>query len=333
MTPKPISDTDFAAMMESLALPPSLLESGVALAVSGGGDSMALSFLLETWCRVHGIPLTGLTVDHGLRPEAAREAEFVHQNFEKRGLTHCILKWEGIKPKSSLQEEARAARYHLMQNYCATHGIVALFTAHHGEDQIETVIFRLCKGSGLDGLVGMRPVQELGGGVNIIRPLLSVTHQDLIATCEENESSWIEDPSNQNDHYARVRMRAILGTLSEEGLTPARMAHVSRKLERAAKTLNQLTDDYYKNIVEGDKMSGLNVSRMALLALPDEIGLRLLTRMIGEVSTKKDYPARSEDIERLYARLKNNQNFKGATLGGCLFKLKKDILMVEKEER
>jgi len=328
VAPNPLSDSNFAGMMQSLGIDAS---DKLAVAVSGGGDSMALTALLQPWCTSRNCVLTALTVDHGLRCESQDEANFVHNLIQGNGITHCILKWEGDKPTARIQEEARAARYTLMGDYCAENNISYLLTAHHGDDQIETVLFRLCKGSGLDGLVGMRPVQNFTQTVTLLRPLLSVSHEDLIATCKQRGWPWVEDPSNINDHYARVRLRGILDVIKGEGLSPARMMMVSKKLQRAVKTFEQLTDNYYKTMVVTNE-NGISINHRQLCEMPDEIGLRLLTRIITEISAKENYPARGEDIERLWSRITTDTDFKGATLGLCKFKVAKGMLLVKPEK-
>ncbi|PZP55351.1 MAG: tRNA lysidine(34) synthetase TilS, partial [Micavibrio aeruginosavorus] len=158
-------------------------EKKLALALSGGGDSMALAYLLSGFCRKNKIELHLLTVDHGLREESAKEAKTIGKWVKIwPDVIHKILKWKGDKPKTRIQEEARKARYELLSSYCTKHKIKYLFLAHHGDDQIETFLFRLAKGSGLDGLSVMPPMQDMKD-IILVRPLLNATHEDMIEFC------------------------------------------------------------------------------------------------------------------------------------------------------
>src|SRR5205823_2951019 len=145
----------------------------LAVAVSGGPDSMALLLLADRWARQRGGEAWGLTVDHGLRPESAGEARIVAGWLAARGMAHEILVWSGDKPATGIQEAAREARYALLAGWCRAHGILHLLTAHHREDQAETYLIRRRAGSGVDGLAAMSAVRELPG-CRIVRPLLSV---------------------------------------------------------------------------------------------------------------------------------------------------------------
>src|SRR5688500_149409 len=169
----------------------------IAVAVSGGGDSMALVLLLEDWTRERGGRLLALTVDHGLRPESAEEARRVHDILQSRGIEHRVLTWEGEKPQSHIQERAREARYALLCAECVREKIPFLAAAHNAEDQIETFWMRLAHGSGLDGLAGMAARREMRG-MDLLRPLLGFSREELRRYCAQAGIEWIEDPSNQN---------------------------------------------------------------------------------------------------------------------------------------
>ena len=302
----------------------------IAVAVSGGGDSLALAVLLSDWCGVRDIGIHAITVDHGLRPEAAAEARYVAKILKPLGIKHRTLLWEGDKPKTRIQEAARDARYRLMAEYCRSKKIAYLFVAHHGNDQIETILFRMAKGTGLDGLAGMRPVQEMDNGLVLVRPLLPVSHDELLDTLRARKIDWIEDPSNENEKYARVRIRNIIDVLAKEGLTPERMAALSSRLSSSIEMIDYFIDKEYKNIILYKDSKRIEVNYNDFLGLPDEAKTRILKQVIADLHPSKKYPARLEDIDRLVARLgeRSGENFKGATLGGCIFKKKKDVLIV-----
>lgn len=208
----------------------------VAVAVSGGGDSMALSLLMADWTRARSGRALALVVDHGLREESAEEAAQVQSRLENAGLAAEVLAWTGPKPEANRQAEARKARYELMAAHCAERGILHLALAHHREDQAETLLLRLGRGSGLDGLAAMPPVRELPQ-VRLLRPLLQVPRECLRASLRERGIAWIEDPSNQDTQYSRVRLRNLAPDLAAEGMTPERLTKTAGHLGRARAVL------------------------------------------------------------------------------------------------
>ncbi|MGB0935221.1 MAG: tRNA lysidine(34) synthetase TilS, partial [Alphaproteobacteria bacterium] len=216
---------------------PASIEStkAIAVAVSGGADSIALLHKLKDQ---HNGSLTALTVDHGLRPESRQEAETVAGWMTQLGIPHHILTWTDEKPKSGIQEQAREARYTLMTDWCKAHDIDILALAHHADDQAETFIHRLCRGSGLDGLAAMAPSSYIKG-IKIIRPLLSTPKEELISCLRQKGVSWIEDPSNQKEDYTRVRIRKILRELKPEGLTTDRILKLTERLRSNRDVMDQ----------------------------------------------------------------------------------------------
>ena len=331
VTGKSVSKKDFAGYMRGLALELRPSEP-LAVAVSGGGDSMALAFLLSEWAGEHGHPLTSLIVDHGLRPEAADEARFVASTLKPLGFSHKTLVWEGIKPKTRLQESARAARYALMAEYCSRQKIRHLFVAHHANDQAETILFRLAKGSGFDGLAGMQPTSHYEDGQLLIcRPLLSVSHADLLATCRNHKMEWIEDPSNKNERYARVRLRNILDVIEGEGLSPARLSAISARIRRLVSAIDQLSENEYKNILIESNTKRIVISFSGLAHLADEVQIRILRKILNELAASSSQKVRLEEIERLQARIVSKTGFRAATLGGLIFRKTKEGLVVSKE--
>ncbi|MDP6689745.1 MAG: tRNA lysidine(34) synthetase TilS [Alphaproteobacteria bacterium] len=202
-----ISDNTFAALMRPLG--PYEAAPCLAVAVSGGADSMALALLAQSWTRRRGGEAAALTVDHGLRPEAAAEARQVHAWLSDRGMLHHTLRWRGPKPLGGIQAAARQARYEALGQWCRRHDVLHLLTAHHGGDQAETLLLRLWQGSGIEGLAGIPRIRALEG-VRLVRPLLQQQHADLAATLTVRDQAWLEDPSNRDEKFARVRARRHL---------------------------------------------------------------------------------------------------------------------------
>ena len=324
---KTLTQTEFALRLLAFPVPDS--ETDIAVAVSGGGDSMALAWLLSRWAKKNGKTLHALTVDHGLRPEAAAEAKQVGGWMEALGIIHKTLRWKGAKPVSRIQEAARDARYKLMAGYCREHGIRSLFLAHHANDQAETILFRLAKGSGLDGLTGIAATQEYSPDLTLCRPLLEVTHQQLLKTCRAAKIDWVEDKSNVSDRYARVRLRQSMSVLEGEGLSLKRILSLGKRLDRARKALDQVTDSAWESSALNSNSKQIVFNYKSLLGYPEEVVLRCIMRAIQTFRVGRAYPPSLENLETLVSALVSSRGqFKAATLGGCLIRLQKKAGLV-----
>lgn len=291
----------------------------LAVAVSGGPDSMALLWLLSRAAADGNFNLFAYTVDHGLRPESAAEAQAV-QDWVKNWprVSHKILRWEGGKPEARLLEEARAARYALIAAAMADEGLTHLAVAHHRDDQAETVLMRLAKGSGLDGLAGMGAAQAMGD-IILLRPLLDVSKEELIVTCDANNIPYVNDPTNENEDYLRPRLRAARDVLEQEGLSAKRLALTARRLARAREALEILAQDLYRRAIREKRDDGFIFDLQTLCAAPEELVLRVMLRAMEELRPGESYGPRMERAEILMERILQDEGFKGATLGGCIF--------------
>ena len=287
----------------------------VALAVSGGPDSMALLRLVADWARNNpkAPALTALTVDHGLRAESAAEAAQVAAWCDRIGIRHHILTWDGEKPTSRIQERARDARYNLMTAWCQANDASALVLAHQAEDQAETLLMRLARASGVDGLGGMaeRAVRD---GIVLLRPLLGVPRGRLMATLQAFGQDHLDDPSNHDTRYERVRLRAAAPVLADLGLEPAALGETARKLARAAAALDHAAEVAVTACTRVDNGGYAWIDRDRLKEQPDEIRLRVLARVLHTVGGggRLDDPA----LERLVEALVS-ERFAGRTLGRC----------------
>ncbi len=326
-TEQPLPPEDFAAALAAL-------DAGtaqkIAIAVSGGGDSMALALLLRDWANPRGVELHAFTVDHRLRPEAAAEARHVHDVLSARGIAHEILAWDGEKPATHIQERARAARYALLCQACRRHGIATLAVAQNLEDQIETFWMRLAHGSGLDGLSGIEDARD-ADGIKIIRPLLGFSRASLRATCAKYGVKWIEDPSNKCDKYLRVKLRAFEELLAAEGLTPERLARTLGKLGDAKDALQYYAAQAYETCVTADEDgAALDVEKWK--RYPRDIQRRVLGLALGAVAPQP-YPAGFDKTERARLNLLED-GFKGQTLAGCrIGRNKNGIVGISPENR
>ena len=278
---------------------------------------MALLHLMAEW-RADGEAkpdLTVLTVDHGLRAESRDEAAMVTRVATRLGLPHAILTWrQGAKQSGGLQERAREARYDLMAAYCHAHDIPALVTAHHLDDQAETFLMRLKRGSGLDGLAAI-PEESVWSGIAVLRPLLEMPKARLAATLAAAGLGWAEDPSNSDERFERARMRASHEALAKLGLTPEALARSARRLRRARAALDDAAREFLSTHGAMSEAGYCVIERTQLIAAPEEIALRVLARAVNAVSGR-EAPLQLAKLESLLEGL--SENSKSAhTLGGC----------------
>jgi len=189
-----------------------------AVAVSGGPDSLCLSYLSKKYGDEFGNKIKYLIVDHKLRAESSREALFVKKLLKQNKIQANILTYKGKKPLSNVQSQAREIRYNLISNECVKNKLKYLLTAHHEDDQVENFFIRLSRGSGLLGLSSMNESSKFLKNVVILRPLLSFKKKDLEKITKEKFTSFVRDPSNQNEKYLRIRIRKIRKLLFQQGL-------------------------------------------------------------------------------------------------------------------
>jgi tRNA(Ile)-lysidine synthase len=328
-----------------------LQKTKIALAVSGGGDSMALALAVLHQLHYHpDLKVYCLTVDHGLRPQSKSEAKYVSQsildrvkklNLEGRAFHH-ILRWQGVKPKTGLQEKARQKRYELLYDFCSKKKIEDLALAHHQEDQFETFLFRLSKASGLDGLGAMKPQQSYNDKMTLHRPFLNLSHQDLIAYCQRHSQQWVEDPSNQSDRFARIRLRQAAQILKTEGLTAERISVVAERMQRASVALQFYLNQEFQNYLMDQSSDQISFSADAIQNLPEEILLRLVQKAMGELAKAEGqklkpvpFSIRLEALEKIVFRLKKDSAFRSATLGGFIIKYSRTQkkIIIQRETR
>jgi tRNA(Ile)-lysidine synthase len=325
-TAEPVGSEEFAQLMEGFApfeVPPRL-----AVAVSGGGDSMALALLAADWAQARGGAAHALTVDHGLRPEAAAEAAQVAAWCTARGITHETLRWAGPVPKSGIQEAARAARYDLLEAWCRHHRVLHLLTAHQREDQAETVLMRLLHASGVEGLAGMSAVHERRV-IRVVRPVLGLSRARLRATLSARGQDWVEDPSNRNPIYLRAKLRAEAADFAAYGFTIDRLGAFAIRFGRARAARENERAAWLAQAVMLHPAGYLWLDPAALRTAAPELGLGALAAIIMTVSGA-DYPPRLEGLERLHEELVSGHDA-GRSLGGCLILPRRHRLLICRE--
>ncbi|MCM5554902.1 tRNA lysidine(34) synthetase TilS [Pleomorphomonas sp. NRK KF1] len=326
-SPAPLTATSRARLFSPLA---GLCRVGIA--VSGGPDSTALLVLFDRW--KHESPaapaLVVLTVDHGLRPEAAREADAVVAFANRLGHPAEKLVWrhDGPPPVTDIQAEARTARYRLLVEAAHRGKLDAVLLAHTRDDQAETLLMHLARGSGVAGLSGM-PAERTIDGVRFLRPLLDVTKADLVALLDDAGIPYVSDPSNASDRYTRVRFRKTLPAIADLGLTAERLAGTARRMARAEAALQSATDDLA--LRSAVSHGGIwSVDTAALAAAPDEIGLRLIVRLIRAIRPS-EHPPRADAPEGWHAAFRAGTVPRRATMAGVVLHLRSDRLWLYAE--
>ena len=322
MTAKPINLAELAPVFDRL------LPLPLALAVSGGPDSTALMHLVAEWARGKGgdacpaaglPPLAVVTVNHGLRPESAAEAVFVAREAGKLGLPHATLVWHGEKPATGIQAAARAARYGLLANYLADFGRTAVVTAHTEDDVAETLLMRLARGSGADGLAAMSERGRVHS-CPVLRPLLAVPKARLIETLRMRGLPWLEDPSNANPNFERPRIRAARNALQALGLANSQLALSARRLQRASAATTTAAEDLLATAADLHEGAYGSAGHAAFASAPEEVALKALRHLLRIFGGESE-PARLSQIEALGAHLfakGGDESRPAMTLGGVM---------------
>jgi len=276
----------------------------IVLAVSGGPDSIALMWLAARWRRAlrRGPRLIAVTVDHGLRREAAREARDVKRLARELDLPHRTLRWRGDKPKTGVPAAARAARYRLLAEAARASGATHILTAHTRDDQAETLLMRMLRGSGITGLAAMARQSEREG-VWLARPLLDIPKSQLVATLNKAKITFADDPTNRDTNFTRPRLRALMPVLAEEGGDARNLARLAGRLARANAALEVLVDgaERYLSLRDRSDTARFGFDASAFAGLAEEIRLRLLMRAIDRVG--HEGPAELGKAEALLAVL------------------------------
>ncbi|MCP5365387.1 MAG: tRNA lysidine(34) synthetase TilS [Hyphomicrobiales bacterium] len=304
----------------------------LAVAVSGGADSLALCFLAADWVRNRGGTLLVLTVDHGLRSTSAAEAEWVCNTLNEHGIPCKILTWENTKPRSGIQKKARHARYTLLLEYCRKQLIHYLLLGHQANDQAETVFMRLSRGSGLDGLAAIQPI-VITPSVLILRPLLDVKEERLAATLRSRHQQWLEDPTNQDSRFLRTIVRSILRECRTYGLSCSDFSACSEKAATARDALSRAVSSLLAKCCRVTS-TGMAVVEPGLLAsASEEIGWRALGRIVACVGGA-EWPPSPSALRRQFRSLGlTTRQPPPGTLSRCRFIRRSKGLIVCRERR
>jgi tRNA(Ile)-lysidine synthase len=358
-----VGDAEADALFTNLAAEPALV-----LAVSGGPDSTALMYLAARWRkrRQSGPRLVAVTIDHGLRPQARREAAAVKRLADTLGVEHRTMRWRGAKPSTGLQEKARLARYRLLHEAAQRAKARCVLTAHTLDDQAETVLFRMARGSGLAGIAGMarmvsfaaligsdwrpsapvRPAgrkaepvagsgtmkQDTKNDVLLLRPLLDLPKARLIVTLQAAGMTYAEDPSNADPRFTRARLRKLMPVLADEGLNARRLAHLARRARRSEAALEAVVSWAARRLGLGPDTHEIALQRADWHGMPAEFALRLLGRAIGLIGNEGPVELGKLEIlgEALTAALAVEATRFRRTLAGAMVSLQKDCILIER---
>jgi tRNA(Ile)-lysidine synthase len=333
-------------------------EPALVLAVSGGPDSTALLYLMARWRGARRpVPhLVAVSIDHGLRPEGRHEAAAVKRLSEKLGVEHRSMRWSGPKPVAGIQQAARVARYRLLRIAARRAKARCVVTAHTLDDQAETVLLRMARGSGLAGICGMVravPIDDLAYGsgqpsaaahaardrdvssralsVVVVRPLLDVPKARLIVTLREAGIAYAEDPSNADPRFTRSRLRKLMPALAEEGLTPQCLVRLARRVRRSEAAHEAVVNWAARRLGLGTDTRSLTLSSAEWSEFPVEIALRLLGRAIGTIGTEGpvEFGKLEAMSEALRAAVAGGAPRFRRTLAGAMVSLQRNRIVID----
>ena len=281
----------------------------IAFGVSGGADSLALVLMAKEQLEVYGYKIVALTVDHGLREKSAVEAQYVAEVMQKYGIEHHILKWIGEKPNTAVEETARIMRYNLLREWCFNNNVKVLMTAHHAQDQAETFLMRIGRGSGLDGLCCIREMSKFNGLV-ILRPLLNNMPEDMRNYLHNHHVAWMEDESNDDTRYLRNKIRRFLPTLAEQlNIDVYKIVQTVKCLQNAEDYIETQLDEILKNQVLVDFEAVYSFKYTDYLQWHSEMKFRVLAHLC-----RRFYIPRAERVLSVISKL-DKLPFSGVTLG------------------
>lgn len=292
----------------------------MAVAVSGGVDSIALLH----WLHAIGEDIVVLHVNHGLRAAAGLESEYVAATASKLGVPCHILHWTGDKPTTGLEAAARTARYRLMTDFCHANNIEYLAVAHQSDDQIETFLMNLARGSGVNGLAGMRPV-TMRDGIKILRPLLNVGRMELEKYCNDNNIKYFHDEMNDDTRYMRVRMRKNRHVLRDMlGISDERILLAMRNLGRSRDAAGADVVAAVESVMGNDRAV---FSDSFLFDLGRDIRLQFIAALIMKIGGG-EYPPRLKSLESALDKLTADCKF---TLGRCVIRRLGNRILIARE--
>ena len=296
--------------------------------MSGGPDSLALTALSKIYLSKKQSKIFFVLIDHGIRSNSSKEAKAVQSLLRKKKIKLTILK-NKEKINKNIQSHSREIRYKLLLNFCKKNKIRFILTGHHREDQIETFLIRLSRGSGVQGLSSMKKISSLNSRVKLVRPLLDEQKKYLMILAKQYFGKIFNDPSNTNEKYLRTKIRNLIKEFEKSGIKHERIISSINNLGATRDTLNTYIISVEKNcVIKNKKDTIINLKKLSLEN--DEIQLKVLSNCIKHVS-KNYYPTRAKKIINVLNKVKFDEKLK-VTLGGCIVHKTQDNLIVYKED-
>jgi tRNA(Ile)-lysidine synthase len=300
---------------------------GLLVAVSGGPDSIALLALAAEWSKGDNRPpVFAATFDHGFRKASRAEAELCAALCARLGVPHRILEWHGEKPETRIQESARDARYAALVEHAKAIGADLLLTAHHADDQMETILFRLMRGSSIGGLAGMRALTRRGGIVHA-RPLLAQRKAALVAYAKGRDLPFVIDPTNADPRFARTGLRRLAPQLEEAGLGPEIFARLAMRAERADAALDWAAQELAQRAILSREAGQTQLAGRQMAEAPEELALRLLLEEMSRLDGRPRLEQAEPLLRSLREAARENRSFR-ANLAGLLIDLRRDGTIV-----
>ena len=305
-------------------------KENLAVAVSGGPDSLALAYLVKCYSLKHKIKVKYYIINHKLRKESSLEAEMVKKILKKINIQCKILNWNGKKPSKNIQAIAREKRYSLLSRECEKNNIKYLLLGHHLNDLFENFFIRLVRGSGLNGLISFsKNTKYRNQDLNIIRPLINLEKKDLLYISNIVFNFFVRDPSNLNQDYKRTRIRKLLCSLEKEGLDLKKLELTINNLKDSDKSIKFYVDKNLKKNVVFLKSKNTHILSSNFFDQSHEIIFRSLTNLIQKLG-KKYYPVRGKSINELIKKI-NKNSFTKVTLGGCYIERVNETILISQE--
>ena len=305
-----------------------VIDNDFMVAVSGGPDSLALSFLAKIYAIKKSLDVKYYIVDHKLRNNSTREAKNVQKNLKKFSIDLNILTWNGRKPKKNIQSIARDKRYELLTGKAKKYKIKDILIGHHLDDLFENFFIRILRGSGLNGLISLgRDAKK--NNINLIRPLINVDKNDLVHISNYVFGSYVVDPSNLDDKFKRVKIRKFLNQLSLEGLDRNKFLLTIKNLKVANENIKFYTTKNLKENLTVFQKNENAILKKDFFFQSDEVVFRSFVKVIKIVG-KKYYPVRGKKIDKIIDLIRSRSSFK-VTLGGCVIKKVNETVILSKE--
>ena len=299
------------------------IKKHIAVAISGGCDSMALTLALNDYCQENKIKIYALTIDHGVRKNSKIEAKKVGELLKKFNISHKILSIpEKQIPQKNIEANLREIRYEILTNFCKKNDIEFLFVGHHLGDIAENFLIRLFRGSGLDGLSPIQKISEING-VKIIRPFLEISKDELKNYLIEKNISWFEDETNDDEKFLRNKIRKFLASFDDKNLLEKRIYNASKEISKTRDFFDEIMNGHELEIIEQNADNLILINRCKLAEINPAIALKILAKILMKIADKK-YKPRKEKLIRFYEYLIAEGVIKKREFYGCVVEKYRD---------